>query len=741
MSAATWSAPFVLALAALAVPAALAQNGQRKPAPPTTPTAPAAPVAPAVPEANTPAAMTTPAVASNLIPRDTLFGNPDRAALRVSPDGTKLAFIAPLAGVLNIWVAPADKPDEARPVTKDTGRGIRSYFWAYTNSDILYTQDKGGDENFKIYRVDLSKDETKDLTPFESITGPDGKPIMLPSGQALRPRAEVEGVSHKYPGTIVIGLNNRNPQFHDLHKLDVKTGELTLLQENNEFAGYLVDDDYNVRTALRQTEDGGTELLKAEGAPGAKGIEKFGPFQKIGSDDALTTSPVGLSPDGKTLYMLDSRGRNTGALFSVDIASGKSTMMAENKLADAGGVVSHPTTGVIQAVSFNYKRPEWTILDKGVQADFDYLKTVADGDVSITSRTLDDSKWTVAYLMDNGPARTYLYDRKAKKATFVFSNRKALETVKLEKMQPVVISSRDGLDMVSYLTLPPGSDANGDGRPDSPVPMVLNVHGGPWARDTWGLNPEHQWLANRGYAVLSVNFRGSTGFGKAFINAGNREWAGKMHDDLIDAVNWAIKQKIADPAKVAIYGGSYGGYSALVGVTFTPEVFACSVAIVGPSNINTLLSTIPPYWQPMIEMFTQRVGDFKSEEGKKFLESRSPLNFIDRIKKPLLIGQGANDPRVKQSESDQIVKAMQAKRIPVTYVLFPDEGHGFARPNNRLAFYAVAEEFLAQHLGGSNQPVGDDFKGSSVTVPTGSEFLPGVAKSLSSQPAAAAPVK
>ena len=741
MSAATWSAPFVLALAALAVPAALAQTGQRKPAPPTTPTAPAAPVAPAVPEANTPAAMTTPAVATNLIPRDTLFGNPDRAALRVSPDGTKLAFIAPLAGVLNIWVAPADKPDEARPVTKDTGRGIRSYFWAYTNSDILYTQDKGGDENFKIYRVDLSKDETKDLTPFESITGPDGKPIMLPSGQALRPRAEVEGVSHKYPGTIVIGLNNRNPQFHDLHKLDVKTGELTLLQENNEFAGYLVDDDYNVRTALRQTEDGGTELLKAEGAPGAKGIEKFGPFQKIGSDDALTTSPVGLSPDGKTLYMLDSRGRNTGALFSVDIASGKSTMMAENKLADAGGVVSHPTTGVIQAVSFNYKRPEWTILDKGVQADFDYLKTVADGDVSITSRTLDDSKWTVAYLMDNGPARTYLYDRKAKKATFVFSNRKALETVKLEKMQPVVISSRDGLDMVSYLTLPPGSDANGDGRPDSPVPMVLNVHGGPWARDTWGLNPEHQWLANRGYAVLSVNFRGSTGFGKAFINAGNREWAGKMHDDLIDAVNWAIKQKIADPAKVAIYGGSYGGYSALVGVTFTPEVFACSVAIVGPSNINTLLSTIPPYWQPMIEMFTQRVGDFKSEEGKKFLESRSPLNFIDRIKKPLLIGQGANDPRVKQSESDQIVKAMQAKRIPVTYVLFPDEGHGFARPNNRLAFYAVAEEFLAQHLGGGNQPVGDDFKGSSVTVPTGSEFLPGVAKSLSSQPAAAAPVK
>jgi len=326
--------------------------------------------------------------------------------------------------------------------------------------------------------------------------------------------------------------------------------------------------------------------------------------------------------------------------------------------------------------------------------------------------------------MDNGPARSYIYDRKARKANFMFSSRRDLEGLALTKLEPVVIKSRDGLDLVSYLSLPLGSDADNDGRPDKPLPMVLDVHGGPWARDSWGFNPQHQWLANRGYAVLSVNFRGSTGFGKAFLNAGNRQWAAKMHDDLLDAVNWAVAENIADKQKVAIMGGSYGGYATLVGLTFTPDVFACGVDIVGPSNLVTLLSTIPPYWMPLVEQFSQRVGDFRTEEGKKFLESRSPLNFVDRITKPLLIGQGANDPRVKQTEADQIVKAMNSKNIPVTYVLFPDEGHGFARPPNRTAFYAVTEAFLAQHLGGRFQPIGDDFKGSSIKVPSGAEWVP-----------------
>jgi dipeptidyl aminopeptidase/acylaminoacyl peptidase len=351
----------------------------------------------------------------------------------------------------------------------------------------------------------------------------------------------------------------------------------------------------------------------------------------------------------------------------------------------------------------------------------------------VTSRTLDDSTWTVAFLVDNSPARSYLYDRKAKKAMFLFTNRKALEGLPLAHTFPRVIKSRDGLDLVSYLTLPPWSDQDGNGRPDRPLPMVLLVHGGPWARDTWGLDPEHQWLANRGYAVLSVNYRGSTGFGKAFINAANREWAGKMHVDLLDAADWAVREGIALKDKIAILGGSYGGYAVLVGLTFTPDVFACGVDIVGPSSLVTLLNTIPPYWEPAIAMFTTRVGDHRTEEGRKFLESRSPLSFVDRIQRPLLIGQGANDPRVKQSEADQIVAGMQRKGIPVTYVLYPDEGHGFARPENRLSFNAVVEAFLSQYLGGRYEPVGNDFKGSTITVPTGAAGAPGLEAALSAR--------
>jgi dipeptidyl aminopeptidase/acylaminoacyl peptidase len=283
-------------------------------------------------------------------------------------------------------------------------------------------------------------------------------------------------------------------------------------------------------------------------------------------------------------------------------------------------------------------------------------------------------------------------------------------------MHAPVIPARDGLKLVSYLSLPPGTDADGDGKPAGPLPLVMLVHGGPWARDQWGYNGTHQWLANRGYAVLSVNFRGSTGFGKKFLNAGNMEWAGKMHLDLLDARTWAIEQKIAREDRVALMGGSYGGYATLVGLAFTPDVFTCGVDIVGPSNLVTLLNTIPPYWTPMIAVFTRRVGDHRTEEGRKFLEARSPLTHADKIRRPLLIGQGANDPRVKQAESDQIVQAMQAKKIPVTYVLFPDEGHGFARPENRIAFNAVAEGFLAKHLGGRAEPAGDALKASSAEL-------------------------
>ena len=657
-----------------------------------------------------------------LISRQVLFGNPDKASLKISPNHQMISFLAPVNDVLNVWVAPIDKPNEAVAITKDTLRGIRTYFWSYNNEQVIYLQDVGGDENWQVHAVNVDTKEDKNLTPFEEITGPDGKPVTLPNGKPLRPRAQIQEVSYKYPNEILIGLNTRNPQFFDIYRLNIIDGTLQMIQQNDRFLGFQTDDDYNIRYAMQSTPDGGNELFVPDGKGGWK------TFDKIPMEDALTTWPIGFDKTGKILYMIDSRGRNTAALTSVNLETGNKEVIFEDPRADLSDVMIQPTEKTIEAVETDYLRTEWTVLDNSIKTDFDYLKTVADGDLNVTSRSLDDNVWTVAYTKDDGPVYYYIYDRPDKKAEFLFTNRKELEKVQLSKMYPLEIKSRDGLTLVSYLTLPHNSDKNG--RPDSPLPMVLFVHGGPWARDSWGYNPYHQWLADRGYAVLSVNYRGSTGFGKEFLNAGNHEWAGKMHDDLIDAVNWAVDQKIADKNKVAIMGGSYGGYATLVGLTFTPNFFACGVDIVGPSNLVTLLQTIPPYWTPMINMFTSRVGDFRTEDGIKFLLSRSPITYVDSIRKPLLIGQGANDPRVNQAEADQIVKAMQEKNIPVTYVLYPDEGHGFARPENRMSFNAVAEIFLSQFLGGRSEPIGNDFQNSSITVPAGAQYVPTLKENL-----------
>jgi len=658
------------------------------------------------PESAKPAAKPSATDGTPLIPRLVLFGNPDKASARLSHDGTKLSYLAPKDGVLNVFVGPVDKPDEAKPVTNDTQRGIRSYSWAYDNKHILYVQDSKGDEDWHVYSVDLESGETNDLTPMKGVA------------------AQIEGVSEKFPSEIIVGINDRDPQFHDLYKINIGSGEKELLQKNTEFAGYVVDDDFKVRFASKMMPDGSLQYLEPNGEGGWKD------YINVGADDTLSTAIAGFDKSGQKLYLTDSRDRNTSALVEIDLADGAQKVLASSDKADLSGVVAHPTEKNIQAVSFDYLRPEWQVLDPAIQGDLDYLKSVADGELQIASRTQDDTKWIVAYVMDDGPVRYYLYDRPNKKADFLFTNRKSLEGQPLAKMHPQVIKARDGLELVSYLTLPVASDPDGDGRPNEPLPLVLLVHGGPWARDTWGYDTEHQLLANRGYAVLSVNYRGSTGLGKEFANAGNKEWAGKMHDDLIDAVDWAVNEKIADPARVAIMGGSYGGYATLVGLTFTPEKFACGVDIVGPSNIFTLLSTIPAYWAPMIQMFKDRVGDPTSEEGKKLLGERSPLNYVEKINKPLLIAQGANDPRVKQSEADQIVAAMKEKKIPMTYVLFPDEGHGFARPQNNLAFYAVAEAFLAEQLGGRYEPAEGAFEGSSITIPEGADQVPGIAEAL-----------
>ncbi len=617
---------------------------------------------------------------SELIPRATFFGNPDRAMVRISPDGSTLSWLAPRDGVLNLWLAPTDNLDAARAITADTGRGIAQYAWARTGDRLLYLQDADGDENNHVYSVDPATDEVTDLTPIDGVA------------------AQLMSLSDARPDHVVVGLNDRVAQLHDPYLIDVRTGERKKLGENPGFAGFLIDDDHAPRFGIAMTPTGDLQVLAATDS----GWE---PFTTIPSDDTLTTHLVGFDASGRTLYMLDSRERDTAALTATHLDTGRVRVLAHDPQADIEGWMQHPTTRVVEAASSVYERKRLHVLDPAIQADLDTLGQRVQGDVDVISRSVDDQLWVVAGMRDDGPIGYHLYRRDTGEVRFLFTNRSALDDLELRPMQPVVLRASDGLDMVSYLTRPPT---------ESPVPLVLLVHGGPWARDSWGYNPLHQWLASRGYAVLSVNFRSSTGFGKAHINAGNKMWGTRMHDDLLDAVRWAIDEGITEPGRVAIMGGSYGGYAALAGLTFSPTFFACAIDIVGPSNLITLLETIPAYWAPMRALFDTRVGNIDSE--RELLTERSPLTHIDRIERPLLIGQGANDPRVKEAESTQIVDAMRQRSIPVTYALFPDEGHGFARPENRLAFYAVAEQFLAEHLGGSAEAIGSAFEGSSIEL-------------------------
>ncbi len=636
-----------------------------------------------------------------LLPRKILFGNPDKCGVNLSPDGSKIGYLAPLNGVLNVWISNVDDIKNAKPVTNDTKRGIRWYFWAHTNSHIVYMQDKNGDENWRLYSVNLGNNEIKDLTPFEKT------------------QARVCATNYRFPDTMLVSLNNRDETWHDLYSLNIITGELKLVFRNEGYSSFIIDNGLKLRGLSKTTPDG-SEIFKVD-ADGGISI-----WDKIPSEDELTTNLMDFDKTDKTIFMNDSRGRNTSALFSCEFRTKEKILLASNEKSDTGNVMKHPTEKNLQAVSFIYERKKWKFFDTGVRDEFKYLKTVSPGDPEVWSRTLDDSVWIVSYIRDDGPTKYYLFRRKERKMKFLFTDRKELEDLSLAAMHPAVIKSRDKLALVSYYSLPPGTDLKREGIPDRPLPMVLVPHGGPWGRDHWGFNPLHQWLCDRGYAVLSVNFRASTGFGKSFVNAGDLEWGGKVIEDQIDAVNWAIRKKIADPGRIAVMGGSFGGYSTLAGLTFHPDVFACGVDIVGPSNLITLLETIPPYWKPVMEIFRKRVGDPATDAGRKLLSKHSPLNYIGNIKKPLLIGQGANDPRVKQSESDQIANAMMKKKLPVTYVLYPDEGHGFARPENNMSFFAVAEAFLAKYLGGRCQPVGDDFKGASIKIIAGAEHVPGL---------------
>jgi len=654
-----------------------------------------------------PAYAQSPANDVPLIERAKIFGNPSKSGGRISPDGKWLSWIAPRDGVLNVWVAPASDLSKARPLTDEKVRPIRGSFWSPDSKTLLFIQDKGGDENFLLYGVNVVSGKQINYTPFEKT------------------RVQIVHISSKVKDRILIGLNNRDPRWHDVYSLDLASGKLTLVQHNDGYGGYLADEQLNLRLASKPRSDGGATYFRVKG-----GKVETTPLADIGLDDSQTTAPLTFTVDGKTLYWTDSRGRNTSALLAQDVASGKTTVVAEDARADIADALYDQHTGRVQAYSVNYLQQEYVPLSNDLKGDLEFLKKNTRGQFSVVSRTDADDKWLVAVDSVTAPPSAWLYERKTKHLTQLYVTRPELEGAPLVPMYPQEIKARDGLALVSYLTLPQASQADGSGHASKPVPLVLLVHGGPWARDGYGYNSTHQWLANRGYAVLSVNYRGSTGFGKQFISAGDLQWGRKMHDDLLDAVQWAVKSGVTTADKVAIMGGSYGGYATLAGMAFTPTTFACGVDIVGPSNLFTLLQTIPPYWEAGKQQFYKRMGDPTTEEGRALLKERSPLNFAGDIQRPLLIGQGANDPRVNVRESDQIVAEMAVKNIPVTYVLFPDEGHGFARPVNSIAFNAVAENFLGKCLDGRAEAIGGTIKASTAQIKHGAEFAPGLQEAL-----------
>jgi dipeptidyl aminopeptidase/acylaminoacyl peptidase len=641
-----------------------------------------------------------------LIPRSAIFGNPDRVSVKLSPDGLWLGWLAPTNGVLNVFVAPVGDLAAARAVTASARRPIYAYFWAYDSQTILYIDDANGDENLRLFAVDSATSARRDLTPLGGV------------------QAQVLGITPRRRNLVAVGLNDRDRSWHDLWHIDITTGERRLVRENrDEVSGYLIDRDLRPRLVTRSQSDGGDVVYAVRG----ERLDTLEPVLTIPFADSLTTGPQHLTDDGKAYYLMSSVGRDRSALFRVDFATGAQTLVAEHAKADIGSVLADPKSLEVAAVSATYVRQEWIAVDPRAGADLAWLKEEIRADFGIVSQTEDGTRWTVAGASPERPAAYYLFDRGERRLTPLFTARPRLERYTLAPMHGHVLRSRDGLDLVSYLTLPAGERGP---RPARPLPMVLSVHGGPWARDDYGYDPEHQWLANRGYAVLSVNYRGSTGFGKGFLNAGDLEWGRKMHDDLIDAVAWATAEGIAERGRVAIFGASYGGYAALVGATFTPEAFCAAVSIVGPSNLETFMASIPPYWVSAYENLVRRIGDPRTEAGRELLRSRSPLNRVGAISKPLLILQGANDPRVKQAESDQIVAAARARGLPVSYVLYPDEGHGFAIPANRISSYAIVEAFLARHLGGARfEPFGADLDGANLEV-QGAEHVPGLEAAL-----------
>jgi dipeptidyl aminopeptidase/acylaminoacyl peptidase len=651
--------------------------------------------------------------ADTLISLEQLMGPSRYAVPLLSPDGRLLSFMAPVDGALNLWVGPAASPDSARPLTHERGRGLQPwdvsgrvlYRWNASGTHLLYPRDTNGNEQWQLYSLDVRNGQEKSLTSLKSGSV---RVIEMSAGHANQ---------------ALIGINDRDPRRFDPWLLDIETGKLERLEQNDRFAGYYADHELRLRLAIAVDSTGSYEIYRHNHA-GA--WEKF---YEVPMEETAQSRAIGTDGSNREFFAYDSHGRNTAAVIARDLESGRVRVLAEDPKSDVQDVLQHPVTHAVQAYAACFTRLEWHALDSAVAPDLAALAHAGHGDFHVESRAQDDRRWLVKFSRDDGPDTYYLYERPAKRLTRLFSTRPELETGGWARTHPVVIRSRDGFDLVSYYTLPVASDPDGDGRPDAPLPMVMIVHGGPGdERAEFGFFPLIQWLNNRGYAVFNVNFRGSPGFGKKFVNAEQLEWGGRMNDDLVDQARWAAEQGIAKRDGIALLGGSYGGYATLCGLTFSPDVFACGIDVVGPADLETFMSTIPPTWS--LDHFAKRVGDPRTAEGRAHLRARSPIHFVDKVTKPILIAQGSNDARVPQAQSDRMAHALDSLGVAVTYLVYPDEGHGFLRAANSRAFYAITDAFLARCLGGRAAPLSDQLDSSSVRVPVGAGRIPGLDAAL-----------
>jgi len=622
-----------------------------------------------------------------IVPRDLFFSFPERGGALLSPDGRTLSYLArSKAGRMNLWVRDLATGQE-RAITDDRAGNIFGAVWAPDGHHMLFPRDSNGDENYHLFSVDIATGQLRDLTPFLGV------------------RSAMLLTDARHPREVLVGMNLRNRRVLDMYRVNLVTGAVTLDTENpGDVTEWQVDSSLTIRACVALDSTNSNTILRVRDSAHSpwRTLQEW-PFMQSGFDRDQRL--IGFSRDGSSLLVLSPLGSRTTRFISLDVKTGRQRdSLPADPRADvwcpfdfanewsAPSLIRDPHTGAVQAYQVDYLKPEWKVLDPRLRPDFDALAKLHDGVLLHVSRDDADKRWVVAYYTDTGPYVYYLWDRTRQRAESLFVDVPELTQHQFAPMQTVTIKARDGLEIPTYLTLPVGVPAKN-------LPLIVHPHGGPWARDEWGFSPDVQLLANRGYAVIQPQFRGSTGFGQAYINASVHEMGpGAMTLDLADCVQWAVRQGIADSTRVAIYGGSYGGYVTLCGITFTPQVYSCAVDVVGPSNLRTLVGTFPPYWKARRKRWLLRMGDVVADS--MWNQRISPLYHADQVRAPLLIGHGVNDPRVKIAESEAIAAALRKRNIPVTFAVYPDEGHGFTKPANNQDFYGRMEDFFAKYLHG-----------------------------------------